>query len=171
MDVTIRPATGLDAAAVWVIYAPIVRNTAVSFETQPPSMDELEKRIARSIAWLMYEDAAGIAGYAYAAPFHPRAAYRWSAEISVYLAQDRRGAGIGRRLVSALMDDLASRGYVNAFAGSTLPNEASTRLFESLGFRQVALWEHVGFKLGAWHDVGWWQCDLRDPPVPPAEPR
>ena len=168
---TIRPATGRDAAAAWVIYAPIVRNTAVSFETEPPSMDELEKRIAASISWLIYEDAAGIAGYAYAAPFHRRAAYRWSAEISVYLAQDRRGAGIGRRLVSALMDDLVSRGYVNAFAGTTLPNQASTRLFESLGFRQVALWEHVGFKLGSWHDVGWWQCDLREPPVPPTEPR
>jgi phosphinothricin acetyltransferase len=117
----------------------------------------------------MYEDAAGIAGYAYAAPFHARAAYRWSAQISVYLAQDRRGAGIGRHLVGALLDELTSRGYVNAFAGTTLPNNASVRLFESLGFRQMALWEHVGFKLGEWHDVGWWQCDLRDPPIPPPD--
>jgi L-amino acid N-acyltransferase YncA len=115
------------------------------------------------------EDADGIAGYAYAARFHPRSAYRWSVEVSVYLAEDARGRGLGRRLIATLLERLRERGFVNAFAGTTLPNPASVALFESFGFRKIAHWDEVGFKLGSWHDVGWWQLKLQEPAVPPPE--
>ena len=165
--VTIRSARPEDAAAVLDIYGPIIDETAISFETEVPSLDEVAGRIERSHAWLIAEDEDGVAGYAYASQFHPRAAYRWSTEVSVYLGPEARGRGIGKQLVATLLDRLREMGFVNAFAGTTLPNDASTRLFESLGFERIATWDHVGFKLGSWHDVGWWQLRLQEPAVPP----
>lgn len=166
----IRSATAADAEAIAGIYAPVVRETAISFELEAPDADEIARRIEQSIAWLVREEAGTIEGYAYAAPFHQRAAYRWSAEISVYVGTAHRGAGVGKQLVQAMIAELTNRGFVNAFAGVALPNPASVRLFESFGFRRVALYEHVGFKLGRWHDVAWSQLDLREPTVPPREP-
>lgn len=106
-------------------------------------------------------------GYAYASRFHPRSAYRWSAEVSVYLAAEARGQGLGRQLVEELLGRLRELGFVNAFAGTALPNRASVRLFESLGFEKIGHWARVGFKHGAWHDVGWWQLHIREPTIPP----
>lgn len=139
----------------------------MSFEEIPPSASEVAARIAASHVWLVAETQSRLVGYAYAAPFHPRSAYRWSAEVSVYLAESARGRGLGRSLVESVLEWLLRNGYVNAFAGITLPNPASVHLFESVGFEQVALQHSVGFKLGAWHDVGWWQRQLREPTVPP----
>jgi phosphinothricin acetyltransferase len=124
-------------------------------------------RIASSHVWLVAERSEELVGYAYAAPFHRRSAYRWSIEVSVYLREDARGQGLGRRLVGEVLEQARSRGFVNAFAGATLPNPASVKLFESLGFAQVAHQRAVGFKLGRWHDVGWWQLHLRERTVPP----
>ncbi len=126
-------------------------------------------RIAASHAWLVAEEDGEVVGYAYAARFHPRAAYRWSAEVSIYLAPEARGRGIGKRLVADLLDRLRAMGFVNAFGGTALPNPASERLLEAFGFKQVALWEHAGFKFDAWHDVSWRQLTLREPTVPPPE--
>lgn len=165
----IRPATEQDASSVLGIYEPIVRDTPISFETEPPNEEEMGARIARSHEWLVTENDGRVIGYAYAAPFHPRAAYRWSVEVSIYLAEDARGSGLGRKLLAELLDRLSSRGFVNCFAGIALPNAASVRLFESFGFSKIAHWTKVGFKLGAWHDVGWWQLPLREPPTPPPE--
>jgi len=167
---TIREATADDAPAVAAIYAPVVTDTVISFEEEPPSADEMAKRIAGSHLWLVAEDDGGqVVGYAYAAPFHPRAAYRWSVEVSVYLGPEARGRGIGKRLVSELVDRLREMGFVNAFGGTALPNPASERLLQSLGFEQVAVQKHVGFKFDAWHDVSWRQLRLREPTVPPPE--
>ena len=163
----IRAATPDDADAILAIYAPFVTDTTVSFEERPPTTHEMRDRIARSVEWLVYEDGPRILGYAYAAPFHGRAAYRWSVEVSIYLVEGAQRRGIGRALLAELLEHLRTRGYVNAFAGTTLPNAASVGLFESFGFERIALQKNVGFKLGAWHDVGWWQLQLRDPPVPP----
>lgn len=163
----IRDATPNDADDVLAIYASYVTDTTVSFEERPPTNEEMRDRIARSIEWLVYEDGSEIVGYAYATPFHARAAYRWSVEVSIYLAQEWQRRGIGRALLGELLDRLQTRGYVNAFAGTTLPNGASIGLFESFGFERIALQKDVGFKLGAWHDVGWWQLQLREPHVPP----
>lgn len=166
---TIRPARQEDAGAVRAVYAPYVEDTPVSFEEQPPTIDEMAGRIESSHVWLVSEDESGVHGYAYATRFHPRPAYRWSTEVSIYLAAEARGKGIGKRLLSALLDELRRRGFVNAFAGTTLPNAASISLFESFGFEKIAHQRKVGFKLGEWHDVGWWQLQLRDGPVPPPD--
>lgn len=165
----IREATSDDAAAIAAIYAPLVKDTIVSFEEEPPSAEEMAERIAASHAWLVAEEDGEVVGYAYAARFHPRAAYRWSAEVSIYLAPEARGRGIGKRLVADLLDRLGAMGFVNAFGGTALPNPASERLLEAFGFKQVALWEHAGFKFDAWHDVSWRQLTLREPTVPPPE--
>jgi L-amino acid N-acyltransferase YncA len=156
----IRQAAERDAIGVLAIYEPIVRDTPISFETEPPTEEEMAARIGRSHEWLIIERDRHIIGYAYATPFHPRAAYHWSVEISIYLAQDARGSGLGRKLLSELLDTLSQRGFVNAF---------SVRLFESFGFEKVAQQKNVGFKLGAWHDVGWWQRQLRAPTNPPPD--
>jgi phosphinothricin acetyltransferase len=128
-------------------------------------------RIAASHVWLVAEDDGDVVGYAYAARFHPRAAYRWSTEASIYLAPEARGRGTGKRLVAELLVRLKAMGFVNVFGGTSLPNPASERLLESFGFKKVAHWEHVGFKLDAWHDVSWRQLTLQEPTVPPPEPR
>lgn len=169
----IRPATEQDAAAIAAIYAPYVTDTAISFEDVPPTSEEMATRISSGTAacWLVCERDGRVAGYAYADVFHARPAYRWSTEVSVYVDSQLHRSGIGRELTTALLAELRAAGYVNAFAGIALPNAASAGLFESLGFRQAATYESVGFKLGQWHDVGWWQLPLQDATVPPPQLR
>jgi L-amino acid N-acyltransferase YncA len=166
----IRSAAVTDAEGILAIYRDFVTETGVTFETEPPSLDEMRARIERAVkryAWLVFERAAELLGYAYADRFHPRPAYRWSVEVSVYVKPDFQGQGVGRSLLSALLESLGGRGYVNAFAGVALPNPASVKLFESLGFEQIALQKQVGYKLGRWRDVGWWQLELAAASVPP----
>lgn len=169
MPLMIRTATERDARGVLSVYEPLVRETPVSFETETPTEEEIAARIARSHEWLILERDEAIIGYAYAGPVHARAAYQWSVEISVYIASDARGSGLGRKLLAELLERLSNRGFVNAFALIALPNEASVRLFESFGFDKIAHQRNVGFKLGAWHDVGWWQRSLRDASIPPPQ--
>jgi L-amino acid N-acyltransferase YncA len=158
--VKIRPARDDDAAAIRSIYEPVVRDTPISFEEKAPDTDEIVRRLRDSIAWLVCDVDGIVAGYAYAGPFHPRAAYRWSAEVSLYVAPDHHRKGAGRRLLAALLDELRRQGFANALAGIALPNDPSVKLFESFGFRRVGLYERIGFKLDRWHDVGWWQLRL-----------
>jgi L-amino acid N-acyltransferase YncA len=170
----IRAATEADAAEIADIYRPMVESTAISFETEPPDAAEMRSRITTILAshqWLVNEYAGHIQGYAYSTPFHARRAYRWSVEVSVYVREGARGAGVGRALLTALIEDCRERGFVNVFAGIALPNDSSRRLFEALGFERVALLRQVGFKLGAWRDVGWWQLRLIEAPPHPPEPR
>jgi phosphinothricin acetyltransferase len=138
----------------------MVRETPVSFEEEVPDIDEMVRRIDDSIAWLVCELDGVVVGYAYAGPFHTRPAYRWSAEVSLYVDSEHHRKGVGRRLLDALLGELRRRGFANALAGIAMPNDASVNLFESLGFRRAALYERVGYKLGRWHDVGWWQLRL-----------
>jgi len=168
-DAAIRIAHPRDAEAILSIYAPIVADTVVSFEERVPSLEDMRERIAASHTWLVAENEGNLVGYAYASRFHPRSAYRWSAEVSIYLASAARGRGLGRFLLDAVLHRLGAMGYVNAFAGITLPNDASIRLFESSGFTKIATWKDAGFKLGRWHDVGWWQLQLREPSIPPPQ--
>jgi L-amino acid N-acyltransferase YncA len=163
----IRDARADDAAVIAAIYAPMVTDSIISFEDEPPSAAEMAERISASHVWLVAEDNDQVVGYAYATRFHPRAAYRWSTEASIYLAPDARGRGVGRRLLAELLERLKEMGFVNVFGGTSLPNPASERLLESFGFKKIAHWEHVGFKLDQWHDVSWRQLTLQEPTVPP----
>jgi L-amino acid N-acyltransferase YncA len=164
-----------DAAACAAIYAPHVEDGPVSFEEQAPGAAEMAARIDRygsSHAWLVAEREGEVVGYAYATPFNERPAYRWSASVSVYVADAARGGGVGRGLYGALFDRLRERGFRMACAGITLPNEASRGLHESLGFELVGVNREIGWKQGAWRDVGWYQLELSPAPdSPPLEPR
>jgi phosphinothricin acetyltransferase len=167
----VRDAVAGDATRCAEIYAPYVRDTAISFETVPPSAAEMAQRIddaQRAHAWLVLEEDGEVVGYAYAGPFMSRAAYQWSAAVSVYLAADRRRTGGGRALYEALFERLASRGHRLLLAGVGLPNEASTGLHLALGFEPVGTYRRVGWKLGRWHDVAWFQRVLIDDDGPPA---
>lgn len=168
-----RAARTQDAAACAAVYEPYVRDTAITFETEPPSAAEMEKRIETALeryAWLVLEDVNGVVGYAYAGRFNARPAYRWACETSVYLELGRRRTGAGRALYQSLLARLIQRGYRIAVAGMTLPNEASVGLHESMGFEPVGTYRRIGYKLGAWHDVAWMQRALGgaegEPPAP-----
>ncbi len=170
----IRLALEADGPAVHAIYVPVVESTAISFETAPPSSAEVARRIAahqETHPWLVANSERGILGYAYAGPFAARAAYAWSVETSVYVAEAARGRGVGRALYRSLLRLLGAQGYRQAMAGIALPNPASVRLHEASGYIQVALFRAAGWKLGAWHDVGWWQRPLRDGDPDPMAPR
>jgi phosphinothricin acetyltransferase len=167
-----------DAAACAAIYAPSVREAATSFEERVPSVQEMADRIerySRSHAWLVAADAAGgVIGFAYGCPHRDRAAYRWAADVSAYIAAGHRRRGIGRALYGALLPLLRRRGIHVACAGITLPNDASVALHESSGFVPVGVYRKIGFKAGAWRDVGWWQAELiphsEGPPPEPGPP-
>jgi phosphinothricin acetyltransferase len=172
-DYGIRLVTETDAGAIAAIYRPLVETTAISFETVAPSAEDMARRIGATTAthpWLVCERGGQIAGYAYASPHRTRAAYRWSVDTSVYVAADHHRAGVGRSLYVSLFAILAAQGFVSAYAGIALPNPASVGLHEAMGFEPIGVYRQVGFKHGAWHDVGWWQLKLRDPEDPPNEP-
>lgn len=158
--VSVRPATVADAASVHAIYAPVVEHTAISFEEMPPSIDEMAARIeATSTAYpyLVAEREGMVVGYAYAGQHRTRAAYRWSVDVTVYIAEEARRSGIGRALYAQLFPELAARGFHAAFAGIALPNPESVALHERMGFELLGVYREVGSKFGRWHDVGWWQ--------------
>lgn len=147
------------------VYAPFVLETAVSFEEAPPSAEEFARRVESAQsgwAWLVAERAGEVLGYAYGTAHRARPAYRWSVEVSAYVGPSARGEGVGRALYAALFERLAERGYYRAFAGVTLPNEASEAFHRSLGFEPVGTFHAVGWKHGAWHDVAWYQRWLRE---------
>jgi phosphinothricin acetyltransferase len=170
-----RPATLADARAIADIYAPYVTATAITFEIDPPpDADEFAarmRRIGATYPWLVATLGGEILGYAYACENRSRAAYRWSVDAAVYLRASAHRQGIGRALYERLFALLRAQGFVNAFAGITLPNAASVGLHEAMGFRLIGVHRDVGWKLGAWHDVGWWQLALAKPEPDPAEPR
>ena len=171
---SIRPVHRDDAAAIAAIYRPIVETTAISFETVAPTEQEIERRIKAITArypWLVAEEDGKAIGYVYAGSHHERAAYRWSVDTTVYLAEASRGKGLGKRLCTELLGILRSLGYVSAYAGVTLPNVGSVALHESLGFTPIGSFRNAGYKFDRWHHVGYWHLALCAPPKRPDEPR
>ena len=169
----VRIAEPKDAGAVSEIYAVYVAETVISFELEPPSETQMAERMARLASrfpWLVYEEAGEVLGYAYASPHRERAAYGWSADATVYVA--RRGArrGIGRSLYQLLAPILDLQGFHSVFGGITLPNAASVGLHEACGYRPIGVYPEVGFKFGAWHDVGWWGLRLNAAAPDPSPP-
>jgi L-amino acid N-acyltransferase YncA len=175
---TIRPADPMrDAAACAAIYAPYVESTVISFEDVAPDAAEFAHRIEKYAAthqFLVAEADGKVIGYAYACEWAVRPAYRWSVETSVYIDSEHRGEGIGRALYTELFERLRAQGFRIAVAGVTLPNPASIGLHESFGFEPIGALRDIGWKLGEWHDVGYWQVNLQplgegtpDEPRPP----
>ena len=166
-----RPQT--DAAAVADIYRPAVESSLASFEERAPTADEMAERMRATLArmpWLVAEDDGAVVGYAYAGPHQQRPGYRWSVNISVYVSPGHAGRGIGRRLYDDLLQLLRRQGFVNVYAGITLPNPASVALHEAIGMRRIGVYEGVGYKHGGWHDVAWYHLRLADPEGHPSEP-
>ena len=127
----------------------------------------MRARIERTLLtypWLVFERRGEVLGYAYGSRHAERAAFRWSADVSVYVRVDVKRTGIGWALYGELLPLLRELGYCQAFAGITLPNDASVGLHQALGFTPVGVFRNVGYKLGAWRDVGWWQLELSAAP-------
>jgi L-amino acid N-acyltransferase YncA len=165
---TLRSAVEADAPALLAIYRPFVESTAVSFETVTPTVAEFAVRITKVLAgwqWLVAERDGQCIGYAYGSTHRERPAYRWSVEVTVYVHQDCHRQGVARALYRRLFEELAQRGFCNAFAGTTLPNAASVALHKGLGFEPIGTFKRVGRKFGEWHDVAWFQRVLRESPL------
>ncbi|ACL63929.1 GCN5-related N-acetyltransferase [Anaeromyxobacter dehalogenans 2CP-1] len=161
----IRMATLDDAGDVAEIYGAVVAGTPISFELEPPGPGEMARRMAAVLElapWLVCEEDGRVDGYVYASRHHDRAAYRWSVDVTVYVRDGRRRGGLGRALYTALLELLRAQGFHAAHAGITLPNAGSVGLHEALGFRPIGVYPRVGWKMGAWHDVGYWQLELRE---------
>lgn len=174
--IRIRAAEDRDAEQIAAIYMPYVTTSWVSFETEPPDAGGMRQRMAKYdglYPWLVAttEDDDALLGYAYAAPFRQRPAYRYIVETSIYMGGATQGQGAGRLLYSALIETLSAQDFTQAIAVLALPNEASIALHEAMGFRRAGVYREVGWKNGQWHDVGMWQRELSEPASPPSEPR
>ncbi len=153
-----------DAPAIQAIYAPVVRETAISFEYDAPDVAEMERRLSRVLArwpWLVYAAGEAVQGYAYATHYRERRAYDWNVEVSVYVRADARGQGIARQLYGRLFHLLRALNYRQVIAGATLPNVASERLHASFGFQRMGVLPRAGYKFDQWHDVIFWYLPLQ----------
>jgi L-amino acid N-acyltransferase YncA len=169
----IRAAEEGDAAAVAEIYAPYVRDTAISFETESPPAAIMAQRIVRTLEmhpWLVADSGGEVLGYAYAGKHRERAAYQWSVDVTIYVRSSTRRSGIGRALYLSLLEVLRRQGFRSAFAEIVLPNAGSVRLHEWAGFKAIGVHRDCGFKLGRWHDIGYWRLGLADGSEPPNDP-
>lgn len=169
----IRLATSQDAKGILAIYAPYIKNTSFTFETEVPSEEKFAERIQdylQSWPWLVFEVNGLIAGYAYGAKYRERTGYQWCVESSIYVHEDFMRCRIAKYLYKALMEILKLQGYRNVYAVINLPNERSVKFHESCGFKWFASYENVGYKLGQWKTVGWWQLILNEYDNEPAAP-
>jgi L-amino acid N-acyltransferase YncA len=169
----IRIARADDAAQIADIYRPYVEKTAITFEEEPPSVEHMAAKIAKVgslFPFIVWEEGGEVLGYAYATRYRERAAYRWSLEDSVYLREDSVGRGLGKLLLTALVELLRELGYVKIYAVIAPPNSASVALHEALGFSPLGRFSDTAFKLGRWQAIDWMELTLRDIPVQPEEP-
>jgi phosphinothricin acetyltransferase len=174
MTIKFRVAAPADAAGILAIYAPYCEVSPISFEDVSPTVEQMSERIRGVLTqypWLVCEISGQLAGYVYANKIRERAAYRWAVETAVYVDTAHHRRGLAKALYMSLFSILREQGYFKTYAGITLPNPASVRLHESVGFRSVGVFGGIGYKLGKWHDVGWWQLDLQPEIENPPEPR
>ncbi len=159
-----------DAQACAAIYAPYVIDTAISFEHEAPLAHAMAERMHAAYVWLVAREGSRTVGYAYGSRHQQRTAYRWSADVAIYIERDRHRMGVGRVLYSCLVARLRDAGLWTLCAGVTQPNAASDGLHRAMGFTEVGIYRRIGFKAGAWQDVRWWQLDLRPGEAgPPSE--
>lgn len=171
----IRLASSNDANNILNIYSPYILDTSFTFETEVPSEETFGERIENYLhywPWLVCEFDGKIAGYAYGSKYRERTGYQWCVECSVYVHDDFQRMGIAKALYTALFEILKIQGYRNVYAVINLPNDKSVQLHESCGFKWFATYENVGYKLGKWKDVGWWQLvinEYNNEPAPPVQ--
>lgn len=159
----VRQASADDAQAIREIYRPYIEDSAISFEYVVPDIAEIEKRInlvSYFFPWLVLEEDGVVLGYAYGNKHRERLAYQWSVETSVYIDRGCHKKGFGKMLYQKLFEILRIQGFVNAYAGITMPNEPSVAFHKSFGFQYVGTYSNIGFKQGQWHDVSWWQKEI-----------
>jgi phosphinothricin acetyltransferase len=159
----IRPVTVNDAAAICGIYNHYIKTTAITFEEIPVSINEMEGRIKTVLAkypWLVWEEEGEILGYAYSNKWRDRSAYRYSAEDSIYIKHGAQGKGIGKSLLTALLEEARRTDIHVLVAGITQPNEQSVGLHEKFGFKKIAEFVEIGYKMNRWLNVGYWQLIL-----------
>lgn len=174
MGVTIRLATEEDAAAITEVYRPIVENTHISFETVPPTVEEMTGRILTIVIrfpWLVCEHDGTVIGYAYATTHRDRAAYQWGIDVSVYVDESYQRKNVARGLYESLFELTALQGFYTAYAVIALPNRPSVSFHESFGFEQIGLYRQAGFRNGQWHDVGHWERQIQPVSNPPSSPK
>jgi phosphinothricin acetyltransferase len=170
---TIRRARAEDAAACADIYEPYVVDSGVSFEQTPPGAAAMTDRIAETLEtypWLVAVDGETVLGFGYASDHRSRGAYQWSVELSIYVGEDSRRSGVATGLYESLFAVLRRQGFVNAYAGVTLPNPASVAFHREMGFEPVGTYENVGYTADEWQDVQWWHRGLREPESGPDDP-
>ncbi len=171
----VRPVNPSDCRKILAIYTPIVQDTVISFEEEPPKMAEMAHRIctiSERYPWFVAEsETSAIYGYCYASEHLERPAYRWSVNVSIYVDATQKRAGIGKLLYGTLLNDLRRRGFYNAYAGITMPNEASVGFHQAMGFKKIGTYKGVGYKFGAWHDTSWWGLSLQEKSDHPADPQ
>ncbi|MFC4540998.1 GNAT family N-acetyltransferase [Halosolutus amylolyticus] len=173
MSHRIRIASPDDAAAVREIYAPFCESSSVTFEEDAPTAAEMADRIESTLEthpWLVCERDGAVVGYAYAGPLRKRRAYGWLVELSVYVSTDARRSGVGRALYESLFAILERQGFLDAYAVTTLPNPATVRFHERLGFERVVDFPAMGYTQDAWHDVAWWRRSIAEKPADPDRP-
>ena len=169
----IRLANKSDASAILDIYKPYIEHTSFTFETEIPVLEDFQKRIddyVENWPWLICEDHGKITGYAYGAKHRERKGYQWCVESSIYIHDEYLQQGIGKALYEALLEILKQQGYRNVYAVINLPNDRSVKFHENFGFRFFANYPNVGYKLGEWKNVGWWQKILNQYSLEPAPP-
>jgi len=169
----IRLAQPADAGSILNIYAPYISDTSFTFESEVPSVTAFADRITSYLTnwpWLVCEINGNIAGYAYGSRYRERVGYQWCVECSVYIHDDFQGMGVARALYTALFAILQQQGYRNVYAVINLPNEKSVHLHERCGFKWFVTYDHVGYKLGKWKNVGWWQLVINEYNHEPAAP-
>ena len=176
--IALRPARPDDAASIAAIYAPYVLTGTVSFETDAPDARAMRNRMTASdglYPWIVAtngeEDGDAVLAYAYATKFRERPAYRYVVETSIYVSGAVQGQGVGKLLYPTLINTLRAQGFIQAISVISLPNDYSIGLHEATGFRRQGVLRELGFKQGRWIDVGFWQRELNDATIPPAEPR
>ncbi len=170
----VRLARPEDVEDMVAIYSPYIENTAISFELSVPSVQEFGSRVEttlRKYPWLVVSEGTQVLGYAYGSLHRKRAAYQWSVEVSVYIGEAFHRQGLARLLYGRLFAVLRCQGFFQAYAGVVLPNVASEALHKRLGFAPVGVYRKVGFKRGAWRDVGWFSLELQPAAAEPVAPR
>jgi L-amino acid N-acyltransferase YncA len=169
-----RIATPEDAESILEIYTPVINTTAISFEETPPSVADMAKRIEKILEkhpWIVAVDKnEKILGYAYASPYRDRAAYKWASEVSIYIRDTHQKLGLGKSLYEKLFHIMKKQNIYKSYALIALPNTGSIALHEKMGFQYLCIFKNVGYKLGKWHDVGWWEKTLSRSANAPSEP-